>query len=124
MKTISVIATFLILFIDATLGAESSPEYGTKTSSTFKVIIKGPGFRHPGIYYIESNVNFGQIIKEADWLRICTGRFTVTRKESGKTNKIGITKDKEDFKLHDGDIIEAETVISPQKAEQGAAANP
>jgi hypothetical protein len=124
MKSTSAIASLFIIFIGSTLGSESIPEYGTKAPSTFRVIVEGSGFRSPGIYHIEPNTNFGQIIKEANWLRICTGRFTITRKESGKTTKIEITKDKEDFKLHDGDIIEAETVISPQKTEQGAAANP
>jgi hypothetical protein len=125
MKAFRFALSTLVPFFGVSLKAENiTPEYGVKSPSALRVTVVGSGFRKSGIYYIEPSVNFGQIIKEASWLRIGTGKFTITRSESAKTTKIELSKDDSDFKLKDGDIIEAKTVLSPVKAEQGAAANP
>ena len=94
-------------------GTHELIEYGTRTSATISVTVIGEAVRRPGIYHIEPNTSFPDLMKRAEWLRTSTGRFIVTRMAQGKKTTLTIRMDEPEFRLQNGDTVYAPSFRKP-----------
>ena len=119
----SYLTLLLVLFIggflplNANTPEEKTEIYGAKDSSTIEVRIYGGGVRMPGIYNLKSPATLKDIIEGAIWLRSSNGKFQVTRLKSGAKITIEVDRDDLDFRLLEGDVIYAETILIEKKTE-------